>query len=109
MHMAAIEQALRDLLQFKPDLLLVSAGFDAYAHDPIMQMTLSRKILRPCGTWLRETNVPAGAILEGGYSDELPELNRRLSQRMERPLILTAERKKSEIQILRALRVFVVN
>jgi len=26
------------------------------------------------GGWLHETNIPACAILEGGYSDELPEL-----------------------------------
>ena len=26
------------------------------------------------GGWLREVDIPAGAILEGGYSDELPEL-----------------------------------
>ncbi len=73
-HMAAIEEALRGLLQFEPDLLLVSAGFDAYARDPIMQMTLEPEDFATCGQWLRETGVPTGAILEGGYSDELPEL-----------------------------------
>ncbi len=73
-HMAAIEQALEALLKFEPDLLLVSAGFDAYARDPIMQMTLEPEDFATCGKWLREAGVPAGAILEGGYSDELPEL-----------------------------------
>lgn len=73
-HMAAIEQALEVLLNFKPDLLLVSAGFDACEGDPIMQMTLQREDFATCGRWLRETGVPAGAVLEGGYSDELPEL-----------------------------------
>ena len=24
--------------------------------------------------WLRESAIPAGAILEGGYSDDLPQL-----------------------------------
>ena len=62
------------VLEFKPDLLLVSAGFDAYADDPIMQMTLESEDFATCGRWLREAGVPAGAILEGGYSDELPEL-----------------------------------
>ena len=73
-HMSAIEQALRQLIIFKPDLLLVSAGFDAYAGDPIMQMTLQLEDFATCGRWLRESGVPAGAILEGGYSDALPEL-----------------------------------
>ncbi len=73
-HMSAIEQALKTLLAFQPDLLLVSAGFDAYAGDPIMQMTLQPEDFATCGQWLRESGVKAGAILEGGYSDELPEL-----------------------------------
>ena len=73
-HMSAIEQALQQLIIFKPDLLLVSAGFDAYAGDPIMQMTLQLEDFATCGRWLRESGVPAGAILEGGYSDVLPEL-----------------------------------
>lgn len=73
-HMAVIERALEKLLEFKPNLLLVSAGFDAYAGDPIMQMTLLPKDFATCGKWLRESDVPAGAILEGGYSDDLPEL-----------------------------------
>lgn len=73
-HMAAIEQALQTLLKFKPDLLLASAGFDAYDGDPIMEMTLQPENFATCGRWLRETGVPAGAILEGGYSDALPDL-----------------------------------
>ncbi len=73
-HMAAIERALQTLLKFKPDLLLVSAGFDAYAGDPITEMTLAPEDFATCGQWLREVGIPAGAILEGGYSDELPEL-----------------------------------
>ena len=62
------------LLAFKPDLLLVSAGFDAYAGDPITQMSLASEDFALFGQWLRETGLPAGAILEGGYSDELPQL-----------------------------------
>jgi acetoin utilization deacetylase AcuC-like enzyme len=73
-HMSVIERALQTLLEFKPGLLLVSAGFDAYAGDPITQMTLQPGDFATCGKWLRETGVPAGAILEGGYSDELQEL-----------------------------------
>jgi acetoin utilization deacetylase AcuC-like enzyme len=73
-HMEQIKRALDGLLAFKPDLLLVSAGFDAYDGDPIMQMTLQPEDFVTCGTWLRDCGVPAGAILEGGYSDALPGL-----------------------------------
>ena len=73
-HMKEIEHALETLLAFRPELLLVSAGFDAFDGDPIMQMTLQPEDFVTCGKWLREADVPAGAILEGGYSDMLPEL-----------------------------------
>ncbi|MFN2507395.1 MAG: histone deacetylase family protein [Chthoniobacterales bacterium] len=73
-HMFAIEQALEWLLFSKPDLLLVSAGFDAYAGDPITQMRLEAEDFATCGRWLGESGVPAAAILEGGYSEQLPEL-----------------------------------
>ena len=73
-HVAEVRRALDQLMTFKPELLLISAGFDAYAGDPITEMTLEREDFATFGAWLRETNIPAGAILEGGYSNELPEL-----------------------------------
>jgi acetoin utilization deacetylase AcuC-like enzyme len=73
-HREAVAHALEVLQQFKPDLLLVSAGFDAYVGDPITQMSLEQEDFGLFGQWLRESSIPAGALLEGGYSDELPEL-----------------------------------
>lgn len=73
-HVAEVRRALDELVAFNPDLLLVSAGFDAYAGDPITEMSLAPEDFATFGNWLRETGVPSGAILEGGYSDELPEL-----------------------------------
>ena len=73
-HVTEVRRAIDELIAFKPDLLLVSAGFDAYAGDPITEMTLQPEDFATFGQWLRETNIPSGAILEGGYSDELPEL-----------------------------------
>lgn len=68
------KQALNKLVSFKPDLILVSAGFDGYARDPLVQMTLETEDFASFGEWLRKIDVPVGAILEGGYSDDLPEL-----------------------------------
>src|SRR5213592_1333211 len=73
-HVNAIERALERLLLAKPGLLLVSAGFDAYSGDPLTEMTLGTEDFATLGKWLAEIDVPAAAILEGGYSDELPEL-----------------------------------
>ena len=73
-HFDLAIRALQKLLRFKPDLLLVSAGFDAYADDPLVQMTLEREDFAHFGERLGQIGIPAAAILEGGYSDDLPEL-----------------------------------
>ncbi len=73
-YVNAIERALQKLLLSKPELLLVSAGFDGYAGDPLVQMTLEIDDFARFGKWLAETGIPTAAALEGGYSDELPEL-----------------------------------
>ena len=73
-HAAKVREAFDRLVAFKPDLLLVSAGFDAYANDPLTNMRLEAEHFHRFGTWLRETDIPAAAILEGGYSDDLPGL-----------------------------------
>jgi acetoin utilization deacetylase AcuC-like enzyme len=73
-HVDVARHALDKLLAFKPDLLLVSAGFDAYARDPLVQMTLEREDFASFGGWLSKIDIPVGIVLEGGYSDDLPEL-----------------------------------
>jgi acetoin utilization deacetylase AcuC-like enzyme len=74
LHMHAIEEALHGLLAAQPDLLLVSAGFDAYSADPITQMSLEKEDFATMGKWLADLKIPTAAVLEGGYSDELSEL-----------------------------------
>ena len=73
-HMAALAASWDAVIAFKPDLVLVSAGFDAYAQDPITSMTLEAEDFATLGRWLRESGLPAAAILEGGYSADLPQL-----------------------------------
>jgi acetoin utilization deacetylase AcuC-like enzyme len=73
-HMDACKRALDRLHHFEPSLLLVSAGFDAYARDPLVQMTLETEDFATLGEWLKKINLPIAAILEGGYSDDLPQL-----------------------------------
>ena len=66
--------ALADLKKFKPDLVAVSAGFDAYARDPLAQETLEAEDFHWLGESIRKLEVPAFSVLEGGYSSDLPEL-----------------------------------
>ena len=73
-HMTALAESWQAVLDFKPDLILVSAGFDAYAADPITNMTLEVEDFATLGHWLRESGHPVAAVLEGGYSPDLPRL-----------------------------------
>lgn len=69
-----IRKALEDLARLKPDLIAVSAGFDAYARDPIAQETLEAEDFLWIGKSIRDLGIPFYSILEGGYSSHLPEL-----------------------------------
>jgi acetoin utilization deacetylase AcuC-like enzyme len=73
-HELAVQRALDWLVEFKPDILLISAGFDAYIGDPLTEMTLEAEHFANFGLRLKETGLPAAPILEGGYSDDLPIL-----------------------------------
>src|SRR5437870_4172400 len=73
-HVHVAKYSLEKLVKFKPDLLLVSAGFDAYARDPLLQLSLEREDFAKFGEWLSNIGVPIAVVLEGGYSDDLPEL-----------------------------------
>jgi acetoin utilization deacetylase AcuC-like enzyme len=54
--------------RFRPDLLLVSAGFDAHEEDPLAQMRVTadgfRELSRRCATLAPRV----AAVLEGGYN-----------------------------------------
>lgn len=69
-----LAHALADLQRFQPDLIGVSAGFDAYAHDPLAQGSLEAEDFHWLGAELRKLGTPMFSLLEGGYSDDLPEL-----------------------------------
>lgn len=73
-HLAALRASLDTVIAFNPDLVLVSAGFDAYARDPITVMSLETDDFATLGAWLRAAGLRTAAVLEGGYSHDLPEL-----------------------------------
>jgi acetoin utilization deacetylase AcuC-like enzyme len=73
-YRATLERALADLRAWRPELIIVSAGFDAYARDPLAQGSLEAEDFHWLGRALRDCEVPLVSLLEGGYSDDLPEL-----------------------------------
>ncbi len=68
------------LRAFRPEILLVSAGFDAWKQDPLGGMGVTEDGFRSWGLWLRELadEICGGrllAVLEGGYDlNSLPLL-----------------------------------
>jgi acetoin utilization deacetylase AcuC-like enzyme len=73
-YRAALARALDDLKKFRPDLVAVSAGFDAYVRDPLVQGVLVVDDFYWLGQSLHALGVPMFSLLEGGYSKDLPEL-----------------------------------
>jgi len=73
-HLDALRESWEAVLAFHPELVLVSAGFDAFVHDPITDMTLETEDFATLGSWLKAAGLPTAAVLEGGYSDQLPQL-----------------------------------
>jgi acetoin utilization deacetylase AcuC-like enzyme len=77
---AEYESAFAELIEpairaFEPELLLVSAGFDAHEADPLANMRLSDVAFE----WMAERAASlaprVGAVLEGGYNEgTLPRL-----------------------------------
>jgi acetoin utilization deacetylase AcuC-like enzyme len=70
----ALASAIEHLRAYKPGLVAVSAGFDAYVRDPLAQGSLEMEDFHWLGKALRNLGVPLFSVLEGGYSAELPDL-----------------------------------
>lgn len=63
--------ALDAIREFDPQLLAVSAGFDAYQQDPITQMALAIDTFGEIGQQIAALGLPTFAVLEGGYAEDL--------------------------------------
>jgi acetoin utilization deacetylase AcuC-like enzyme len=75
-YLLAFDEVVEPVVeQFDPDLVLVSAGFDAHEEDPLAEMRVSadgfRELSRRCAALAPRV----AAVLEGGYNVEtLPRL-----------------------------------
>ena len=69
---ATVEHAVQ---RFEPELLLVSAGFDAHAADPLADMELTADGFRTLAQRAAALAPKVAAVLEGGYNlQTLPDL-----------------------------------
>lgn len=66
------EQALRAIRAFQPDALVLSAGLDTFAGDPMGGFTLTQLDLHAVGVRIGRLGLPTVVVQEGGYQvDEL--------------------------------------
>ena len=75
-YLEAFDQIVAPAVRaFEPDVLLVSAGFDAHRDDPLAQMEVSTDGFRELGRRCSALAPRVAAVLEGGYNlGTLPDL-----------------------------------
>ena len=75
-YLRAFEEVVEPAVRgFEPDLLLVSAGFDAHVNDPLASMELTGRGFGELARRCRALAPRVAAVLEGGYNLEtLPGL-----------------------------------
>jgi acetoin utilization deacetylase AcuC-like enzyme len=75
-YLRSWEEAVAPVIAgFEPDLLLVSAGFDAHEQDPLAEMFVTRAGFRELARRAKAAAPKVAAVLEGGYNLEtLPGL-----------------------------------
>lgn len=66
--MHAMDHFLPVLIQFEPDVVAISAGFDAHQYDPLLQLKASGNTFYSIGWMLSEQFPRLFATLEGGYN-----------------------------------------
>jgi len=71
-YLATFDAALAEVRAFRPDLIAISAGFDAFAGDPITEMGLEIATFGEIGRRLSRLGGPQFGVLEGGYAAQLP-------------------------------------
>lgn len=69
----ALKKAIRTAYSFKPDVVGVSAGFDAYEKDRLLSLKYTKKAYYECGLQLRKAFPVVFGVLEGGYHNDILE------------------------------------
>ncbi|MEM2341304.1 MAG: histone deacetylase [Candidatus Bathyarchaeia archaeon] len=72
-YIKTLSSALKEIENFDPDLIAVSAGFDTYVYDPVCSLGLSIESYAAIGRMIAELNRNIFAVLEGGYGKDLPK------------------------------------
>jgi len=69
----SLEFLSQHIKKFAPDYIAISAGFDGYAKDTILELGYSKNGYYQAGKLLSSLSLPTFAVLEGGYHKEVRE------------------------------------
>jgi acetoin utilization deacetylase AcuC-like enzyme len=72
-YLIMLREAVEKIKAFGPHMIAVSAGFDTYRKDPLANINLDIETYRKIGTIIADMGIPTFSVLEGGYSEKLPE------------------------------------
>ncbi len=72
-YLKILVKALEKVKKFNPDLIGVSAGFDAYKEDPLAGLNLEKQTYQKIGKMIKDLKKPTFIVLEGGYGKYFPE------------------------------------
>ncbi|MEW6085200.1 MAG: histone deacetylase family protein [Chloroflexota bacterium] len=69
-YLAVLGRALELIRDYKPEFLVVSAGMDIYADDPLGTIKVSTTGIREIGNRVASLNLPTMVVMEGGYNND---------------------------------------
>jgi len=72
-YLMVFQEAIEKIKSFSPNMVAVSAGFDTYRKDPLANINLDIETYRRIGSIISDLKLPVFSVLEGGYSEKLPE------------------------------------
>jgi acetoin utilization deacetylase AcuC-like enzyme len=69
-YLATLEEALALIQNFGPAYLVISAGMDIYADDPLGTIQVTTEGIREAGKRIAALQLPSVIVMEGGYNNE---------------------------------------
>ena len=74
-YLAALEEALTLIRRFEPRHLVVSAGMDIYAADPLGTIKVTTEGIGEIGKRIASLALPTVIVMEGGYANDVLGIN----------------------------------
>jgi acetoin utilization deacetylase AcuC-like enzyme len=72
-YLGTLKTACKKILEFHPDIIGVSAGFDTYENDPLARLKLKISTYEKIGAEIAGMNRPLFMVMEGGYAENLSD------------------------------------